>query len=89
MTISEEPILKQPKIGDVTAPPYGPEHPRQQASTNVITQMICADAMPVSTVSRKGFQNFLLIVAAKATYDTLSVGRSASDTLLWALLSSH
>ena len=80
---------KQPKIGDVIAPPYGPEHPRQQALTNAIAQMICVDAMPVSTVSRKGFQNCVLIVAAKATYDTLSIGRSASDTLLWALLSSH
>ena len=86
---SEEPISKQPKIGDVIAPPYGPEHPRQQALTNAIAQMICVDAMPVSTVSRKGFQNFVLIVAAKATYDTLSIGWSASDTLLWALLSSH
>ena len=86
---SEEPILKQPKIGDVIAPPYVPEHPGQQALTNAIAQMICVDAMPVSTVSRKGFQDFVLIVAAKATYDTLSVGWSASDTLLWALLSSH
>ena len=49
---SEEPISKQPKIGDVIAPPYGPEHPRQQALTNAIAQMICVDAMPVSTVYR-------------------------------------
>ena len=26
----EEPISKQPKIGDVIAPPYGPEHPGPQ-----------------------------------------------------------
>ena len=27
---SEKPILKQPKIGNVIAPPYGPEHPGPQ-----------------------------------------------------------
>ena len=42
---SDEPISNQPKIGDVIAPPYSPEHPRQQALTNAIAQMICVDAM--------------------------------------------
>ena len=56
---SEEPVQKQPKIGDSLNNPYPPNHPRQIALTNALGLMICADGQPVSTVERKGFQNFV------------------------------
>ena len=83
----------------MVAPPYGPEHPGPQCrllKVATIEKKVVVDSFLMSRMRRSPMKAVVmmaihskLIVAAKATYDTLSVGWSASDTLLWALLSSH